>query len=144
VLLPAAASANCGLSFCPFTSHSQEPSPAEWNVSVQVQQSGFDFDGVTGSYTQVLPRIEYRGKQGVILGASLPVTRLSSGGESHTGLSNALVFGETQLDSWSDWKPSAGLQAELPVGDHEHGLAADHTMLVPYLTLARSLSGADF
>ena len=136
VLLPAFASANCGLSFCPVGGHGSMSSV--WSLSADVEQTGFVLGGLSGHYAQLIPRIEHRGFKNWVLGGALPVVSLTeAGGETQNGLANALLFAEKSLPG-GNWKPALGLQLEVPIGDHDHGIAADHWMLVPYASMVRS------
>ena len=143
--LARAAQASCGLDVCPL----DQPHPdshAAPQVGVHVpalfRLSKFSLEGDEGHYVETLIRSEYRGLPGWVFAAALPVVHLMvEDGESHTGLGNAVLMVEWEHALSPMWSLAAGTQLELPVGDAEHGIASDHTEVLPYgrasLKLAR-------
>jgi hypothetical protein len=146
LLFPAIVSATCGLQFCP---RPASMDAAAWEAGLRTRLVTFASGGgsaggadASGSYAVVAPRALWRPglfARALTFSAEVPLTRLQTGGESRTGLSNPLlaaVYGRRLSHAWSG---EAGLQLELPLGDAAHGLADDHVMALPWIGLGREL-----
>jgi hypothetical protein len=137
VLLPVVAGANCGLQSCPRPAHEADASVLQ--ADLRTRWVTFDAAGVSGSYAVLAPRLLWRPLTRWTVGAEVPVTRLESQGEVHTGLSNPLLTALYARRLSHVWSGEAGLQLELPFGQTEHGLADDHTMILPWIGLRRDI-----
>jgi hypothetical protein len=134
--LARAAHASCGLDVCPLD-RPQPDTAVTPQVGVHVptlfRVSKFSLDGDEGHYVETLIRSEYRGLPGWVFAAALPVVHLMVEHEDdHTGLGNAVLMVEWERAPSAMWSLAAGTQLELPVGDAEHGIASDHTEVLPY------------
>lgn len=127
VFLSARAEAACGL--CECGCRGVEDRTPGWSADVDARQVAFGFEGLRGQYTQMLPRLSWTGSRGR-LGGVLPLIRLDvRDASAETGLGNPVLTG----DLWSGpWTFSA--QMELPLGDDDKGMAADHTGVLPFVS----------
>ncbi|MBK7207894.1 MAG: hypothetical protein IPH91_06400 [Elusimicrobia bacterium] len=89
---------------------------------------GFAWDGLRGNYTQLLPRLQWTGARGRVAGV-VPVVRADARGASaETGLGNPTLHADVWSGPWT-----LSVQLELPLGDDDKGLAADHTGVLPFV-----------
>jgi hypothetical protein len=130
------AQAHCGLNFCP---RDAETRGHVFEAGLALQRTGFDLNGHGGQYTEIIPRFQYTRNGRLLLGADLPFAGLDVEGDVHWGLENPLLFGEWRMFPGMGNRFSLGLQAELPFGDHDNGLASHHMMLVPYAAFGKGL-----
>lgn len=135
-LLPAFASASCGLQSCPRPAAHGETSTIE--AGLRTRWVAYDIAGNEGSYLVTAPRffVHYRG---IALGAEIPFTRLYNGPEVATGLSNPILMAQYARRFSATWSGEVGMQVELPVGDEKNGLAGDHLMLLPWVGARKDL-----
>lgn len=133
VLLGApAARASCGLTFCP---RPEEPGVDNLEFGLMAKESGFDLHGTSGSYTELRGNLQYTAWGRLVMGLHLPFILLHASG-TEAGFGNAMAFVEYRArPSWLS-AFGAGVQLEFPTGAADHGLADDHYMAVPYLSLA--------
>ena len=134
--LPQVILASCGLAGCPMK---QGTATRNHIVDQAVRTTSFDLDGQSGHYWQYEPRYEYWGVPKLIVGGFGSYITLEEGGETHSGFGNPVLFGQYSIYARPDMDVSFGSQLELPFGDDEHGLAAEHTELVPYAIIQNSL-----
>jgi hypothetical protein len=134
VVAAARTRAACGL--CECGCRGAEDRTPGWSAEVDARQAAFGFEGLRGQYTQVLPRLNWTVGRGRLSGA-VPLIRVDARGDSaETGLGNPVLQG----DLWSGpWTFSA--QLELPLGDDDKGIAADHTGLLPFVAYAFQRNG---
>lgn len=130
---------SCGLQGCPtdFSSGSSPQNPLV--VDAALRYVDFDVHGVSGHYTQIEPRIEFRGWPCWTLGGFGSIVALDDGHENHTGLGNPVLFGEYSAAEWNKDRLSFGAQLELALGDDEHGIAAEHEEIVPYASYVKAV-----
>lgn len=128
------ASAACGL--CECGCRGVEDRTPGWSADVDGRQVSFGFEGLRGQYTQVLPRLSWAASRGRF-GGAVPVIHVdASGAAAQTGLGNPVLTG----DLWSGpWTFSA--QVELPLGDDDKGMAADHTGILPFVAYTIQKNG---
>ncbi|MGQ0643866.1 MAG: hypothetical protein ACT4O3_00015 [Elusimicrobiota bacterium] len=125
ILAAGEAGAGCGLNMCPV---SDAPSGGGWRWDASASQTSFERRGVSGHYSSVTPRVEYRARHGWASGAYWPVIFLDDGKHRKTGMGNPVLYGERRALPFLRW----GTQLELPLGDDKHGIAAEHGELLPY------------
>jgi len=109
-------------------------------LSASFQQTAFDISHVSGYYSQVTPRLEFRNSGRLLIGSDFPVTALHRDDQSANtfGLGNPVGFGQYRVLSSNGNEASIGLQIEVPLGSHEDGLASDHFEFLPHLTYAHA------
>lgn len=127
MLLPARLPASCGLTMCPGPDL-DSPSPKSWRFESVLHQTRFDIEGISGRYTQLTVRADYRPRAAWTAGAYLPMIRAAFQSEEHMGLGNPVLYAEGPRFRGL----SIGGQLELPFGDRHHGLAAEHMETLPY------------
>lgn len=127
-----ASRASCGLTFCP---RSEEPGADKVEFGLMAKESGFDLHGTSGSYTELRGNLQYTAWGRLVMGLHLPFILLQASG-TEAGFGNAMAFVEYRArPSWLS-AFGAGVQLEFPTGAADHGLADDHYMAVPYMSLA--------
>lgn len=130
------AHASCGLDVCPLDQPdpgAADASPVAVHVPTLFRLSRFSLEGEGGHYVETLVRGEYRGLSGWVFAVALPIVHLMiDDGADHTGLGNAVLLAEWDHALSPAWSLGAGAQLELPIGDAEHGIASDHTEVLPY------------
>ncbi len=125
--------ASCGLDMCPHPLSAGRHGDV-WSGEAVLRHATFHWEGISGDYTLLIPRVEHRGWRGWILGGYWPVAALDDGHHNRTGLGNLVLYGQAQPKGDFFW----GGQLELPVGDDKHGIAAEHGEILPYVALMRS------
>lgn len=125
--------AACGLHICP----RQEPSDHSWQLGWTQGQSGFDIENTAGTYAEGVADIRYRHGQEWVADAHIPFVALSAGTHSAYGLGNPVALVEYRMHPGVGYMLGLGLQGEVPLGDHESGLAQEHFMLMPYASLSK-------
>lgn len=127
------ARAACGLGGCPLLPGPSAVAPAPTVVlGAATRAARFDLDGVSGHYLLTTLRAELSPWPWLVVGAFQSVAWLSAEGRSATGLGNLVPFAEAGR-SFGPVRLAGGVQLELPVGDHDSGIADDHFDLLPYL-----------
>ena len=128
--------ASCGLHFCPRT---DEVTEKPFEAALSWRQSGFDLNDHGGQYSEFVPTLQFAYKNLWLLKANIPFAGLSVKGETEWGMENPMLLAEWRFHPGMGNMLSLGVQAELPFGDHHHGLAGDHFMLVPYAAFGMGL-----
>jgi hypothetical protein len=129
-LLPALAGAFCGLQSCPRVNPHGGSHPFEAGIRARVVT--FDIEGQEGAYGVASPRF-FAKVRGLSLGVEVPWVNLHAEEGVTSGLGNPLLMAQYARRLSHDWSAEAGLQVELPFGDADHGLAGDHTMVLPWI-----------
>lgn len=132
-LLADAPKAGCGLTFCP---KPEGPGERSLDLSFMVKNTGFDIQGVEGSYTELMVTVQYTAFGRLALGLHSPFLFLETDG-SEAGMGNLVAYGEWRLRPAFLAALALGVQLEIPMGGSDHGLGDDHWMAVPYLTAAK-------
>jgi hypothetical protein len=128
------AAASCGLQACP---HPAGSGAMGQDLSLTVQHVAYDLEGFKGHYESASPRWQYRsGRDWVAGGLVSVIVNSPDVGHSKTGLGNPVLFGELGLPGGAT-RFAIGSQLEVPLGDDDHGLAADHFEWLPYVDLRR-------
>lgn len=122
--------ANCGVAFCPVIPGPGEQAP--FAASLYSRFSSFDLPGGSGSYLELMPSVSYTKKSYHAM-LHVPVVGLFKDGSTF-GLGNPMVLAEYRA-AWNPVALALGSQFELPLGDHESGLAGDHFLALPYATV---------
>ncbi len=131
--------ASCGLHGCPLEVATPNITDSAFRLQAAIQQTAFDVEGISGDYTQITPRIEYTGVRNLIFGGYLPLVSLRKDtGGADFGIGNAVVLAEYAAPPLDNFSVAFGLQYEIPIGDHEAGMADDHQELLPYISLFRA------
>lgn len=131
---PQRAFASCGLHVCPLPVQTkiseQTPLALPSQVFIESRYASFDIGG-KGGYLQTSLAGIYE-HTAFRAGAVLPIVYLDGPQGSTTGLGNAVAFGEYHLVTAGLVRLSLGSQLEMPTGNHDRGLAANHFMAIPY------------
>jgi hypothetical protein len=124
-----AARAGCGLEYC------QEPTLSETSSSLGVtyQNVRYDWQEFSGTYSAFLSRYQYTARRWKAGGF---VSVITLHGEDHTGIGNPVAFAEYRLTGEGSSRAAVGAQVELDAGDHEHGIASEHSEALPYLSVS--------
>ncbi len=132
------AMASCGVETCPYYPAKVSPNTTERSrtptlvLPQTMQFTKFSHLEGSGHYFELILRGEYRGVPNWTFGATVPAVLLkvtkesSTGGKSHTGLGNAVIFSQRQWQLARDWSVRLGGQIELPIGADADGIASDH------------------
>lgn len=125
--------ASCGLHFCP---RGKAPARESWRLGLSLNRSGFDIGGKTGVFTEGVADVRYSYDEAWVFDLHVPLLSLDVGGERVFGFANPLALVEFRMHPGVRNMLGIGLQAELPWGDADAGLAQDHFMLMPYGSLS--------
>jgi len=120
-------SANCGLQLCPL--HFEKK--ANWELGLNQQVTRFDIGG-RGAYQMTSLIVNYH-SENFRVGVSQPFALIQSPTFDGFTIANTMTFGELILLQ-GDHYLALGSQLELPTGKASTGAAAEHFMLIPYLT----------
>ncbi|MDQ3003282.1 MAG: hypothetical protein M3Y08_18735, partial [Fibrobacterota bacterium] len=101
---------------------------------------GFHLGGNSGIYTDFMPEVLFKLKDRWVFGVNLPIILLDVGGHAETGISNPMAFAEFRFEPGFGQRMGLGFQLEVPLGNDEKGMAGNHFMAIPYLSLSKSLS----
>jgi hypothetical protein len=104
--------------------------------AARAQWVDFDLHGFSGHYWEVTPQVGAQWRK-IHWTVSAPYIFLSARGENHAGLGNAV--GLVEFSPSAPW--SWGAQLEIPTGDEDKGLGADHPEFLPYGKFTRSRGG---
>lgn len=135
----------CGGEYCPVrVQKNEEIQYAQTNfyegfgINTQYRTVAFDIGG-KGYYNALILQPMYFHPR-FSLGAILPLVQLYRPGvrEAQYGLSNPLFLGEFYALNKKTML-AVGSMVELPVGNHEKGMAAEHAMLIPYVSLTQAV-----
>ena len=137
LLAPLSANAFCGLQSCPRVGPHGGDAPFE--AGLRSRLVAFDIAGEQGYYGVLSPRF-FAKALGVSLGVEVPWVNLHLAEGVTSGLGNPLVIAQVAGPISPAWTAQAGVQLELPFGDTDHGLAGDHTMLLPWIGARFALS----
>lgn len=132
-----AVDAACGLHICP----RQEPADHSWQLGWTQGQSGFDIANTAGTYAEGVADIRYRHGRQWVADAHFPFLALSAGNHTAYGMGNPIALIEYRMHPGGGHMLGLGLQGEIPLGDHESGLAQEHFMLMPYASLSKAFAG---
>lgn len=128
--LATGAQAFCGLQSCPrIGPHGGE---APFEAGLRSRFVIFDIAGEHGYYGVYSPRF-FAKALGMSLGVEVPWVNLHLAEGVTSGIGNPLLVAQYAHRLSTAWSAQAGMQWELPFGDTEHGLAGDHTMLLPWV-----------
>jgi len=107
-------------------------------LSASFQQTAFYISQVSGHYSQITPRLEFRSGGRLLVGGDFPLIALhrDDHNASELGLGNPVSFVQYQVIANSGNEASIGLQIEIPLGNHDDGLASDHLEFLPHLTFS--------
>lgn len=127
--------ANCGLAYCPAPSGSE--SGSLWAGNLDTRFSNFELAGEKGSYLEFIPAVSYTRRNFHSM-LHAPFVSLF-GNKSAQGFGNPMLLAEYRM-AWGASALAVGTQVELPLGNHDDGLAGDHLMALPYATYRWNLS----
>ncbi|MDW8305752.1 MAG: hypothetical protein RML34_01655 [Leptospiraceae bacterium] len=145
VLMTSNSFAICGGEYCPVrVKKSEEIQYAQTNfyegfgVGTQYRTVAFDIGG-KGYYNALIFQPMYFHPR-FSAGTILPLVQLYEPGvkNPHYGIANPLLLAEYYPLN-KETMLALGTMAELPLGNHERGMAADHFMLIPYITLTQAV-----
>jgi len=133
LFITVSAQAFCGLQSCPRIDPHGQTHP--YTAGVRARLTGFDIDNESGYYGIVSPHLFVRTPflSNLSLGVEVPWVTLHTADDETSGLGNPLLTAQYARRLSHDFSAEAGLQLELPFGDHDHGLADDHYMLLPWV-----------
>lgn len=134
LLVAGGAQAGCGLSFCP---RPEAPGAQSFELGLTAKETGFDIQETSGSYTELMGSLQYTAWGRLALGLHAPFILLHADDVSEAGPGNLIAYAELRVRPAWLAAFSAGVQLEIPSGASHHGLADDHFMAVPYVSLAR-------
>lgn len=121
--------------------HAASDMDARWVFKLPVNHVNYTLEGAEGHYTQALAIAHYQGWPRWVVGGMAPFASVSQEGQGHpernSGLGNPLVFAEYKVLSSPVETLALGSQFEIPWGDDEHGIAAEHAEWVPYISARR-------
>lgn len=130
---PALLSASCGLHLC---GEPAADAAARFRAELSIQRVDFELPGSSGRYLQLLPRGEYRAGRWT-WGAAVPLVFLRAAGREESGPGNPVIFGEFRAGPALGGTWALGSQLEIPWGDDEKGLAAEHSEWLPSVSWRR-------
>ncbi len=146
LLLERPAEATCGGEFCPIrVQKSEEIQYAQtnfyegWGVGTHYRTAAFDIGG-KGYYNALFVQPMYFNSR-FSAGALLPIIQLYQPGvkDGQYGIGNPLLMAEYYPLNGATML-AIGSMVELPFGNDDKGMAANHTMLIPYVTLTQAIA----
>lgn len=123
--------ASCGLEGCPALPGGSMATH-KYSLHAMLREVSFDIDDITGDYSMLTLRLETTAAGQVQLGGFVPLVSLRTDESDSLGMANPVLFAEWRAVQQVNRSLVIGNQLELPIGDSEDGIAADHFEVLPY------------
>ena len=138
VLFPHIVRASCGLDYCPLRAK-MEDHQMVLQLRFVPRFSKFKSSDVEGHYVENIFRVEFLGFRHWRFGGWMAPIWATIDNEQRAGVSNPVLFVERLIWRSKHFLVRAAMQAELPLGSSEKGLASSHFELLPYISLSSAM-----
>lgn len=128
-------SASCGLENCKRLDF-HDKKIHQFEIDFKTRHTNFSFESEDGYYIDYKICFSYSFRNSLSIELNLPFTVLKFDNKETSGFSNPNLNFRNRFDVLN-LNPFIGLQVELPLGEDEKGITADHYELLPHIGIAK-------